>query len=860
MLDAKFIAKIAGDSGVNETQVQAVIGLLEGGATIPFIARYRKDVTDNLNEVQIENVQIGHHYFGALMQRRKSILENIDKQGKLTEQLRAEIDACMTKNAIEDLYLPFKRARRTKATIAKEQGLEPLAEYIHRQEPGEQPLAELAATFVNEQRGVGSADIALEGARNIIAERISLDASTRGIIRDRMLANGQIKSYATKNAEGQKTKYEAYYAFSESAKKIPSHRTLAILRGVREGFLRMELALDDEALIRDLQAKHVTGADETIAEQVRMAVEDAFKRLLRPSIENEVVDVVRQRADEDAIRVFRDNSRSLLLMAPAGRLVVLGLDPGLKSGCKAAVVDDTGTYVESATFFPEKGAEAEGALSDLIVRCHVRAVAIGNGTGSRETWAFVSRVLAKGTLEGAFAVMVNEAGASVYSASKVAREEFPELDVIVRGAISIARRLQDPLAELVKIEPRSIGVGQYQHDVNQKLLREGLHNTVVSCVNQVGVDLNTASVALLRYVSGIQYGTAQNIVAFRTEHSGFKSLGQLLEVPGIGPKVFEQCAGFLRIRDAENILDSTTIHPEAYTIVEQFAASLNVSVKDLVANSQLLQGAKLEGLGNETVGKLTLEDIRAELAKPARDPRSEFRAPKFRDDVNSVADLAEGMVLEGVVTNVTNFGAFIDIGVHQEGLVHLSELAYKFVEDPRQIVHVGEIVNVKVISVDKDAPRVSLSLKAMLPPPVRRNKRGPRPDGAKPEGARQRTGGTPQQAGPERQPEQAGSERPPREEGREGRPRGDGRERPPREGERERKPREEGRDRKPREEGRDRGPRRDKRDNRGKGNGTRPRRDDKQRAPKPMVIEQPSTPLNTQLAYQLELLKQKFGG
>ena len=736
MLDPKFIERIATEVSVTPAQVATVIGLFESGSTIPFVARYRKDLTGNLDEVKLESISERHLYFSSLMQRRKSIVENIERQGRLTEELRAAINASMDKNTLEDIYLPFKKKRKTKASVAHEQGLDPLALYLMSQELGNQSIEEVAQTFVSAEKGVASPDAALQGARNIIAEEIAADAAARASIRERMLRDGKVRSVSTKNTDGKKTKFEAYYDFTEEVAKIPSHRLLAILRGVKEGFLRMELAVDDKAILNELLQRRIKDEASPFAPHIRAAVEDAYHRLIRPSIENEVVGVARQRADEDAIHVFRDNAKNLLLAAPAGRIRVIGLDPGHRTGCKLAVIDDTGSFLANATLFPETQAEdSEKVLLDLIERYEAYAIAIGNGTGSREASKFVSGVLQKLRGKIAFSVLVNEAGASVYSASKVAREEFPELDVTVRGAISIARRLQDPLAELVKLEPRSIGVGQYQHDVNQKLLREGLHRTVVSCVNLVGVDLNTASVPLLRYVSGIQYGTAQNIVAFRTQHGGFRNRQQLLEVDGIGPKVFEQCAGFMRINGGDNPLDGTSIHPEAYPVVEQMAAAAATPVWDLIGHSEALSKMDLNQFSSPTFGALALKDVCSELARPGRDPRRTFQVPKFVEGVHDVNHLEPGMEIEGIVTNVTNFGAFIDIGVHQDGLVHLSEMANRYVRDPREVVAVGEIVKVKVINVDKELPRISLSIKALQPAVQKKPRRRPANDSRRAEPA-----------------------------------------------------------------------------------------------------------------------------
>ncbi|MBI2423334.1 MAG: RNA-binding transcriptional accessory protein [Candidatus Hydrogenedentes bacterium] len=721
MIEAKFIEVISKDLGVSARQTEAAIALFDKGSTVPFVARYRKDVTGNLNEVQLEHIESRNVAFTALINRRDAILENIAKQGKLTPELREQIRLAQDQTTLEDLYLPFKKQRRTKATIAREQGLEPLADIIWNREVQPEPISEVALRFIDSSKGVSTPEEALDGAHNIIAERISLHADTRRTLRNALLEQGVLVSAATKLAAEQKTKFEAYYAYSEPMKSIPSHRLLAVLRGVRMGFLSMDLTIDDEAMVGKLN--HLLFGDDPAqpyADLLRAALTDAYKRLLRPSIENEAVILARTKADEEAIRVFRENAGNLLMAPPAGMLAVMGVDPGIRTGSKLAVVDETGAYRESATIYPGEPqhdeAGAEKALVDLMERYNIQAFAIGNGTGSREVAKFINDVLRKLGKKDAFTVFVNEAGASIYSASKTARDEFPDLDITIRGAISIARRLQDPLAELVKLEPRNIGVGQYQHDVNQKSLREGLYRTVELCVNLVGVNLNTASVELLRYISGIQMGTAQNIVEFRNQHGPFKSRAQLHDVAGIGEKTFEQCAGFLRIADGENPLDSTAIHPETYPVVEQISASLNMPVAAIIAKPELIQTIKFEVFSSELVGQFSLADIREELLKPGRDPRQEFKVPHFLDGVGQLEDLEKGMVTEGVVTNVTDFGAFVDIGVHQDGLVHLSELANRFVKDPSEIVQVGQIIKVKVIDVDKDLRRISLSMKALQAP------------------------------------------------------------------------------------------------------------------------------------------------
>lgn len=721
-MDASAIVdRIAGDLSIGGQRISSAVELLDAGATIPFIARYRKEATAQLDEVQLERIAELNQYYISMQQRRASILETIRKQEKLTPDLEKAIQQCWDKNELEDLYLPFKKLRRTKATVAREKGLEPLADHIWKQAHSEESIETFAETFVDKKKGVESVAEALEAARFILAERVSVDAHARSLARDRMFNECRLNAHSTKLSDGKKTKFSSYYEFSEILKKVQSHRLLAILRGVKVGMLRMEIVLDDDKVQQEITGMFLKDPSSPYAPHICEAVSDSYKRLIRPSIENEVIAIARKKADEHAINVFRENAQNLLLAAPAGRVPVIGLDPGLRTGCKLAVIDDMGNFIENETIHLQASKEAVEAarltLVALMTKHKVSAVAIGNGTGSREAQAFVKQLIENTPeIKDAFCVLVNEAGASIYSASKIAREEFPDLDLTVRGAISIARRLQDPLAELVKIEPRSVGVGQYQYDVNQKILREGLHRTVVSCVNLVGVDLNTASVPLLRYVSGVQYGTAQNIVARRNEMGGFKNRNQLLEVDGIGPKVFEQCAGFLRISGAENALDSTAIHPESYELVEQIARKLDSAAKDLIGNTERLNALELEQFETDTIGKITLKDIISELLKPNRDPRKKFEVPEFAEGITDIKDLSVGLDLQGVVTNVTDFGAFVNVGVHQDGLVHLSELANRFVRDPLEVLSVGDIVKVRVIGVDVELPRISLSIKALTPP------------------------------------------------------------------------------------------------------------------------------------------------
>ncbi len=775
MIEEKFVDLIASKVAVKPTQVTAAITLFDKGATVPFVARYRKDLTGNLDEVQLEAIEEQNVYFTSLINRRDAILENIAKQDKLTEELRERIQAAIDHTTLEDLYLPFKKQRRTKASVAREQGLEPLAEQVWAQAPDSAPVLTLAEAFVNPEKEVSTPEAALEGARNIMAEWVSLDVDTRAEGRNRLHEEGVLKTTATKNTEEQKTKFEAYYDFAEPLKRIPSHRFLAVMRGVRMGMLRLEILMDDDAFIAELIQKHLKAPDSLFAPEIKLVCEDAYRRLLRPTLETEVLNVVRSKAEEEAIEVFRENAHKLLLAPPAGRLPVIGVDPGLRTGCKLAVIDDMGNYVDSDTIYTSASeaelAKAEETLLRLMQTHGVKSIAVGNGTGSREIARFIDEILKKHQNEDVFMMIVNEAGASIYSASKSAREEFPELDVTVRGAISIARRLQDPLAELVKLEPRTIGVGQYQHDVNQKRLREGLFRTVENCVNRVGVDVNTASAELLRYISGINVAVAENIIKFRNESGGFKHRGQFMEVDGIGEKTFEQCAGFLRIRSGDSPLDATAIHPEAYPIVENMSKEIGVDTPDLIQNRDVLEKLDFSNFKTEVIGEFTLSDIRKELLKPGRDPRKEFRVPKYLEGIHKVDDLKEGMVAEGVVTNVTDFGAFVDIGVHQDGLVHLSEMSNKFVHDPREVVGVGDIIKVQVLQVDTELSRISLSMKALQPAPARapRAQRGASPAaGGNDGGAQDAPKTAAQRRLQEGAPTRSSSERRPRRDGESG--------------------------------------------------------------------------------------------
>ena len=867
--DQSILDRISKDSGVTAKQVTATVGLLDEQGTVPFIARYRKEVTGNLDEVQIRTIADRLDYYKELLARRDTVLKSIEEQGKLSDELKTRILACYEKSELEDLYLPYKPKRKTKASVAIEKGLEPLARFIYDQITGEKTIDELAESLVNAEKQVSTKEEALEGALHIVAEWISEGLEVRRGLREMFLHEGMVVAKVNKDKTGQKTKYEMYYDFREPVAKIPSHRMLAIRRGVKEQVLGFSIEIDAEKALRLISARVIKDAQSAFAVPLQTAIKDSYERLLNPSLQSEVRTLLKERSDVEAIKVFDANLSNLLLSPPAGLIGVVGIDPGFRTGCKVAVVDETGKFLEQTTIFPTEPrkdiAGAERKLHRLVQKYNVRAITIGNGTGSRETDAFVREFVRKyhsgeplgvrppkpenatpaavpttqaassdGTpaestevestastqpaaapelpsvvmasdatesvaevaanaLEPAevittpaevtvpvaappqepigvaapaqepvgssagepsvqiepaavgepgpveerhpiFSVIVNESGASVYSASDSARQEFPKLDLTVRGAISIARRLQDPLAELVKIHPKSIGVGQYQHDVDQKRLKEGLEATVESCVNRVGIDLNTASYELLRYCSGVNQKLAKSIVDHRNQHGRFGNRAQLLQVPGFGEKTFEQAAGFLRIKGAENPLDATAVHPESYPLVERMAQSIGVAVTELIENSQKVEALELQKFVDEKAGLFTLNDIKQELLKPGRDPRDKFVVPTFREDVKEVSDLKVEMVLEGTVTNVTNFGAFVDIGVHQDGLVHVSELSNRFIQDPREAVHVGEIVKVKVIGVDVAMKRISLSIKALLP--ERPKTRQPKKEGAPPRRAR----------------------------------------------------------------------------------------------------------------------------
>jgi uncharacterized protein len=711
-MNEKHTAKIAEELHLSEKQIQATATLLEEDATIPFIARYRKEATGSLDEVIITAIRDRLHQLKELDKRREAILKSLEERELLTDELKEKIMAAETMSVLEDIYLPFKPKRRTRATIAKEKGLEPLAELIFNQDDIN-PSAE-AKKFIDKEKGVETVEDALQGARDIIAEQVNEDQEARAKMRELFAEKGSIKAKVASGKDEEAEKYKDYFNWEESVKKAPSHRVLAMRRGENESLLTLRVMPDEDDALTMLENQFVKN-NNTASEQVRMAVQDSYKRLLSSSMENEIRAVIKNRADEEAIKVFAENLRQLLLAPPLGQKRVMAVDPGFRTGCKVVCMDNQGKLLHHDTIYPhepqKKDKEAANKILSMCKKFKTEVIAIGNGTAGRETETFIRGLTLPGKIS---VVMVNESGASVYSASEAARQEFPDYDVTVRGAVSIGRRLMDPLAELVKIDPKSIGVGQYQHDVDQKLLKEKLDDVVMSCVSMVGVELNTASKQLLTYVSGLGPKIAQNIVDYRNENGAFPSREELKEVPGLGPKAFEQAAGFLRIRDGENPLDASAVHPESYHIVETMAKDLNCSVGDLIQDGTLQKKINAKQYITDTVGLPTLNDIISELSKPGRDPREKFEMFSFTEGINSIEDVKPGMRLSGIVTNITNFGAFVDIGVHQDGLVHISQLADKFVKNPANVIKIQQKVSVTVLDVDPARKRISLSMRNKL--------------------------------------------------------------------------------------------------------------------------------------------------
>ena len=710
---------LATELNLKPFQVQNALELLAEGATVPFISRYRKERTGEMDEVQLRDLFDRYAYLQELEERKSVILNAITEQGKLTDELKAKIETCLQKTELEDLYLPYRPKRRTRATIAKEKGLEPLADFIKSLNVKNAPLIPLeeeAAKYISEEKGVKTAEEALKGASDILAEFIADKADLRAYLRDYLLEEGIFVSRLKDEHPEGSTKFEMYRNYSIKVRNIAPHNLLALCRGENEGILSFDISFDEDFVLSHLESEEIKSKQRPIRSFYQEMLKDAFNRLMKTSLISEVIAQKKEFADIESIKTFETNLRELLLSAPAGMKPTLALDPGFRTGCKMAILDTTGKFIEYQAIFPHTGAgqrtNAAQTLQNVIEKYKIELIAIGNGTASRETDEFVAEVFQKMERKPV-KVIVNESGASIYSASKVAAAEFPDLDVTVRGAISIGRRLQDPLAELVKIDPKSIGVGQYQHDVDQKLLKKKLDETVESCVNYVGVDLNTASKELLTFVSGISSTVANNIVAYRNENGAFKNRRQLLKVPKLGPKAFEQAAGFLRIRGGENPLDNTAVHPESYPVVQTIAKDLGVALTQVAQIGEKIKKADLKKYVTDTVGEPTLRDILKELEKPGRDPRAEFKYATFKEGIKEISDLKPGMELEGIVTNVANFGAFVDIGVHQDGLVHISQLADRFVDDPKKVVKVGQVVKVQVLEVNEKLKRVGLSMKAV---------------------------------------------------------------------------------------------------------------------------------------------------
>ena len=701
-----FSKMIATALNIAVHQVENTLSLLNGGATIPFISRYRKEATGGLDEVQIGEIKERYDKLSDIAKRKETILKTIEEQGKLTTDLKKRIDTCWDTTELEDIYLPYKPKRKTRAEAARQKGLEPLATILMMQR--ENNLMPRVRTFVKGE--VKDEEDALKGARDIIAEQVSEDERARNQVRNQFSRQAIISSKVVKGKEEEAAKYKDYFDFSEPLKRCTSHRLLAIRRGEAEGLLKVSISPDDEECTERLERSYVRGNNEC-SRQVQEAVKDAYKRLLKPSIETEFAALSKEKADEEAIRVFAGNLRQLLLAPPLGQKRVMGIDPGYRTGCKIVCLDAQGNLLHNETIYPHPPKSEHGLsarkLTKLVEQYQVEAIAIGNGTASRETEAFVTNQRYDRKLQ---VFVVSEDGASIYSASKIAREEFPDYDVTVRGAVSIGRRLMDPLAELVKIEAKSIGVGQYQHDVDQTALKKSLDTTVESCVNSVGVNLNTASRHLLTYISGLGPTLAQNIVDYRAENGAFTSRKELMKVPRMGAKAFEQCAGFLRIPGAKNPLDNSAVHPESYAVVEHIAKDMGCSVEELIKNKEIRDKIDIRKYVSDKVGLPTLTDIMAELEKPGRDPRQAIKVFEFDKNVKTIDDLKAGMVLPGIVTNITNFGCFVDVGIKENGLVHVSQLCRQFVSDPTTVVSIHQHVQVKVLSIDMERKRISMTM------------------------------------------------------------------------------------------------------------------------------------------------------
>lgn len=703
-----FFSYIAQQTTISENKIKNVVKLFDEGCTVPFIARYRKEATGGLNEVEIITIKEAYERQLEVAKRKDSILKSIQEQDKLTPELKAKIENTFALNELEDLYLPYRPKRKTRATVAIEKGLEPLAEMIFTGR--ETDPERRALRFLNDQ--VKDIESALQGARDIIAEWINENGEARNRIRNAFEKTATITSKVKKKKEAEADKYRDYFDFSESLHRIPSHRLLAIRRGEQEGYLTVSISPDEDRALDSLKRLFLKG-NRTNSQQLELALMDSYKRLLKPSIETEFANLSKEKADAYAIRIFSENLRQLLIAPPLGQKRVLAIDPGYRTGCKTVVLDEQGNLQSDTVIYPfDKPDTSKAELRSLINRFQIEAIAVGNGTAGRETEDFVRKMLRDLDLEKKISVfLVSEQGASIYSASEIAREEFPDKDITLRGAVSIGRRLMDPLAELVKIDPKSIGVGQYQHDVDQNALKAALDTTVESCVNLVGVNLNTASKHLLRYISGLGPVLAQNIVNYRAINGNFKSRSQLLKVPRLGQKAFEQAAGFLRIENADNPLDNSAVHPESYEIVEQMAADCGATLNELMTRPEIRSKINLKKYISDKTGLPTLQDILSELEKPSRDPRKPMEQFAFDEKIRTIQDLTEGMILQGIVTNITAFGAFVDIGVKQDGLVHVSQMADKFVKDPNEVVQLGQVVNVKVTGIDSARNRISLTMK-----------------------------------------------------------------------------------------------------------------------------------------------------
>ncbi|PSB10960.1 RNA-binding transcriptional accessory protein [Pleurocapsa sp. CCALA 161] len=708
---------IAQEFALSPRNINNALDLWLEGGTVPFIARYRKEQTGSLDEVELRNIFERYTYLDELIKRKVKVIEEIESQGKLTIELKAKIAVCFNRTELEDLYLPYKPKRRTRATIAKERGLEPLADWIalnNKPQVSQISLDAEASKYISAEQELETAEQVLAGAADILAEQVADHADFRAYLREYLFQKGLFTSQIKGDYPEGTTKYEMYRNYSYGVSKIPPHNVLALYRGESEGILTVDITFDEAEVLSYLERKEICTQSPSIKRFYQTMLKDAFNRLLKPSLIREVRSDRQKYADLESIQTFEANLRNLLLTSPAGRKPTLAIDPGFRTGCKVVVLSDTGKFLQYQAIFPHTGEgkrkQAAQTIKDLISQYQIELIAIGNGTASRETDQFVGEVLRE-IKSQPIKVIVNESGASIYSASDVAREEFPDLDLTVRGAVSIGRRLQDPLAELVKIDPKSIGVGQYQHDVDQKLLKQKLEATVESCVNYVGVDLNTASKELLTFVSGISRTIANNIVEYRNHNGAFNNRQELLKVTKLGKKTYEQAAGFLRIRNGNNPLDNTAVHPESYPVIEQIADTLGVSLDRLTQASDRLNSLDLQEFVTDSVGLPTLRDAIAELKKPGRDPREQFQYATFQADIAEISDLRVGMVLEGVVTNVVNFGAFVDVGVHQDGLVHISQLCDRFVSDPNEVVKVGQVIKVRVLEVNEKLKRVGLSIK-----------------------------------------------------------------------------------------------------------------------------------------------------